>query len=106
MPVSALNVTADSIGVDSVRWSWETGQNVTGMYVDGMRMCGYESTDPSVSVMDLTSCAPHTIEIFTDSVMGNGTNSTMTTCGYSTVGEYKPAVQPQGWWFGLMQWMI
>jgi hypothetical protein len=85
IPVSAeINVTADSIGTTYVTWSWGTGLNITGLWVDGNKLCGYDTETPYVDIVDLTSCVNHTIMINTST--DSGTNTTMTVCGFSDSG--------------------
>lgn len=78
-PASAvINVSADAVGETWVTWSWDTGLNVTEIYVDGHKMCGFESTMPMFDMIDLTPCQFHNVSIFTDT--DNGTNVTTTRC--------------------------
>ena len=97
-PASAvINVTADDVGETWVTWSWDEGINVTDIYVDGHRMCGYESTMPTFDMLDLSSCQFHNVTIF--SANDTGMNVTHTLCGAApatglTGGEQKPPVIP------------
>jgi hypothetical protein len=98
VPASAvINVTAEAVGTTWVTWRWDEGVNVTDIYVDGHRMCGYESTMPSFDMIDLSSCQFHNVSIF--SATDYGSNVTTTRCtspapGGLTGGEVKPPVVP------------
>lgn len=81
-PATALNVTADAVGETFITWTWDNGLNVTDIFVDGYRMCGYETTMPSFDIMGLSPCEFHNVSIFTET--DNGTNETYTSCGNAT----------------------
>ena len=84
LPVTAeINVSADAAGTTWITWEWNAGLNVTDIYVDGYKMCGYETTMPSFDIMGLTPCSFHNTTIFTET--DNGTNETYTTCGNATI---------------------
>lgn len=93
---ATINVTAESVGQTWVTWTWDAGLNVTEIYVDGHKMCGFESTMPTFDMLDLRSCHLHNVSIFTDT--DNGTNWTTTLCAPPTPGgiggELKPPVIP------------
>jgi hypothetical protein len=81
-PVAAeINVSADNIGTTFVTWSWDSGINITELWIDGYKLCGYDTETPYVDIVDLTSCVNHTIMVNTST--DSGTNTTMTVCGFS-----------------------
>lgn len=95
MASATINVTAESVGQTWVTWSWDEGLDVTEIYVDGHKMCGFESTMPTFDMLDLSSCQPHNVSIFTST--DNGTNWVTTLCVSPTGGlggELKPPVIP------------
>jgi hypothetical protein len=78
-PCSALfNVTPSTIGDTAITWQWDSTNETTDIYVDGYKMCGYETTIPVFDATGLTSCYLHNITVFT--ATDNGTNYTSTTC--------------------------
>jgi hypothetical protein len=81
----AFNVTADSVGTTWIRWTWGPGYNISGMWVDGYSVCGYDTLATYVDIVDLTSCVNHTIMVNT-TTSDSATNTTMTTCGTSDSG--------------------
>ena len=83
VPTSAIiNVTAEDVGTTWITWSWDEGLNVTDIFVDGYKMCGYESTMPSFDMLNQAPCQFHNVSVFTDT--DNGTNETYTSCGNDT----------------------
>ena len=79
LPCSALfNVTPSSIGDTAITWQWDSTNETTDIYVDGYKMCGYETTIPVFDASGLTSCYLHNITVFT--ATDSGTNLTSTTC--------------------------
>jgi len=77
-----INVSSWNVGETFITWEWDHGLNVTDIYVDGIKMCGYESTMPSFDIMGLQPCELHNVTIFTDN--DTGTNETYTLCGNNT----------------------
>jgi hypothetical protein len=82
---AGFNVTADSVGTTWIRWTWGPGYNISGMWVDGYSVCGYDTLLGYVDIVDLTSCVYHTIMVNT-TTSDSATNTTMTTCGTSDSG--------------------
>jgi hypothetical protein len=82
--VAALNVTLVDRGTSFITWDWDNPSNVTDMYLDGALMCGYESTVPSISIVDLRSGSCHNLTLITD--VGNGSDTSCALWGNSTRG--------------------
>ena len=75
VPTSAdLTVVASSTGTTYITWSWDTGTNLSEMRIDGRLMCGYETTNTSINVVDITPNTCHTIDLISNlSEYGNDT---------------------------------
>jgi len=71
-----LNVTPSKIGTTFITWDWDDGSNVSEIRVDGLLMCGYETTLPSINVLGMTPNTCHNISVASD--FGNGTNESCT----------------------------
>jgi hypothetical protein len=83
--VAVLNVTPSAKGTTWITWDWNDGSNTTDIFVDGFRMCGYETTIPSITALGFAQNSCHNISVFTDA-MGNGTNISCTSVGISRGG--------------------
>lgn len=81
---ATLNITMMDRGTNFITWEWTSPSNVSEMYLDGMLMCGYESTDPTVNVVDLLSGSCHNLTIFAD--IGNNSNTACTLSSNATRG--------------------
>jgi hypothetical protein len=79
-----LTITPTDKTTNSITWGWDSPSNVSEMYIDGHLMCGYESTEPSVNVIDLRSGSCHNLTLFSD--IGNGTNVTCALWGNVSLG--------------------
>jgi hypothetical protein len=77
-------VPADS-GTSYIIWTWDNPSNLSAMYIDNHLMCGYESTIPSVTILDIRPGSCHNITLFAD--VGNGTNVTCAEWGNYTPGS-------------------
>ena len=79
-PVSAeYNISAFMIGDTYIAWQWDTGLDITDLYINGQKMCGYESTQPMINVMGMTPCTEYNITIVYNGT--SGTDISTTTCG-------------------------
>lgn len=75
MASAAINVTADTVATNYIRWSWAP-QTLTGINVDGKLISSY---DPAASSYILSNIGPeemHQITIYTAG--DSGTNTTQT----------------------------
>jgi hypothetical protein len=85
VPVSAdLTIVPTDTGTSYIIWTWDNPSNLSAMYIDNHLMCGYESTIPSVTIMDIRPGSCHNITLFAD--VGNGTNVTCAEWGNTTGG--------------------
>jgi hypothetical protein len=81
-PVSAvINVTPASVGSSYIVWEWNTGLDLSDMYVDGNLMCGYETTDNNYAITGLNPNEQHNITVYT--LTDTGGNITYTLNGTS-----------------------
>jgi hypothetical protein len=85
VPVSAdLTIVPADAGTSYIIWAWDNPSNLSAMYIDNHLMCGYESTIPSVTILDIRPGSCHNITLFAD--VGNGTNVTCAEWGNFTGG--------------------
>lgn len=83
-PVTALTIDVSDKGTNFITWFWDNPSNISEMYLDGHLMCGYETTDPSLNVVDLRAGSCHNLTLFTN--VGNGTNITCALWGNTSRG--------------------
>jgi hypothetical protein len=81
--MAAMNINETATGTTWITWEIEPGQDITDIYVDGYQMCGYETTSPTFDIVGLSSCAEHTVVVFT--AFDNGTDTASTLCGNATI---------------------
>jgi hypothetical protein len=81
---ATLNITMLDRGTNFITWEWTSPSDVSEMYIDGQLMCGYESTDPTISIVDLLSNSCHNLTLFTD--IGNNSNVACTMSSNATRG--------------------
>jgi len=85
LPASAdLTINMSDRGTNFITWDWDNPSDVSEMYIDDHLMCGYESTDPSVSIVDLKAGSCHNLTLVTN--IGNGTNITCALWGNTSRG--------------------
>lgn len=81
---SALTINVSDKGTSFITWDWDNPSNLSEMYIDGALMCGYESTTPSINILDIRAGSCHNITLFSD--VGNGTNVTCALWGNTSRG--------------------
>jgi hypothetical protein len=83
---AAINITPVSVGSSYIVWQWDSGYDLSDMYIDGNLMCGYETTDNTYAITGLKPSEIHTIKLFYGG--DNETNSTYTIGGNQTTPTY------------------
>jgi hypothetical protein len=95
---ATINITPMNTGETYINWSWNAGLNLSVILIDGIEICGYETTNSSLLVGGLSANSLHTIQVRTDTDIG--TNSTMTlpssvpTSTPTPVPTWQPEINP------------
>lgn len=71
-----INVTVASVGTTFIEWQWDPGYDLTHILIDGIEICGYETTNNSIIRSDLQPNSLHSINV-TDNT-NYGDNETYT----------------------------
>jgi hypothetical protein len=75
LPASAeINVTMTNHGTSFIEWGWDSWVDAQDIFIDGYKVCGYESTIPDLTVTDVHSGSCHNITVFDVGGIENGTN--------------------------------
>lgn len=93
LPTAAanINVTVAAKGDTYIQWQWDSGYNLTHILIDGIEICGYETTDNVSIRSNLAPDSLHSINVSTDTDSGNATARTLPDTsggGASSVVDY------------------
>jgi hypothetical protein len=79
LPVAAvdINVTVATKGDTYIQWQWDAGYDLTHILIDGIEICGYETTNNSIIRSDLAPDSLHTINVSTSTDAGDATARTL-----------------------------
>lgn len=75
-----INVTVASVGETFIEWQWDSGYDLTHILIDGIEICGYETTDHSIIRNGFDPNSLHSINVTDDTNYGgNETYTNMST---------------------------
>ncbi len=77
IPSAEIPVTAANITGTSIKWTWTTGYDLTHIYIDGIEVCGYETTSSFYIQSGLGGNTLHTINITDGTDYGNASATTL-----------------------------
>lgn len=72
-----INVTVADIGQTYINWQWDAGYNLTHILIDGVEICGYETTNNSIIRSGLEPNSLHSINVTNGSSYGDNITITL-----------------------------
>lgn len=72
-----INVTVATKGTTFIEWQWDAGYDLTHILIDGIEICGYETTNNSIIRSDLQPDSLHSINVSTLADSGYGITRTL-----------------------------